>query len=229
MNGGTTISSTLAAASYTIDGSSCKGLSAPAGYAISYVGVNDGFVVNPAPTSQSIRSVPSGPVLAGSPVAYFTSVSKGPVRGTLAGTVSFTDDGAPIPGCSNLHLVLGLALCVTSFPSGGSYTIAATYAGDPDFASSTASLTQVVYKRPVITSANHASEALGKHFTFQVTASGYPAPTFSESGALPKGVGLSSSGSLSGTATKSGTYAITIFATNAAGTTNQGFTLVIQR
>jgi hypothetical protein len=162
-------------------------------------------------------------------VAYFALVSKGPVRGTLAGTVSFTDNGAPIPGCSNLHLVLGLALCVTSFPSGGSYTIAATYGGDPDFASSTASLTQVVYQRPVITSANHASEALGKHFTFQVTDSGYPAPTFSESGALPKGVSLSSSGSLSGTATKSGTYAITIFATNAAGTTNQGFTLVIQR
>jgi hypothetical protein len=225
VSGGTTISSTLATGSYTIDGSSCKGLSAPAGYAISYVGVSDGFVVNPAPTSLSIRSVLSGPVLAGSPVAYFASVSKGPVRGTLVGTVSFTEDGTPIAGCSNLHLVLGLALCVARFPNGGSYTIAATYAGDPDFASSTASLTQVDYQRPVITSANHASATLGKHFTFQVAASGYPAPSFSETGALPKGVTFSSSGVLSGTPGSGGFYAITITATNAVGVAHQSFTL----
>jgi len=63
---------------------------------ISYVGVTDGFVVSPAPTKLSILPSPF-PVLVGSPVAYFALVSKGPVRGTLTGTVSFTDDGAPIP------------------------------------------------------------------------------------------------------------------------------------
>jgi len=224
VNGGTAISSTLTVGSYTINGSSCAGLSAPSGYMISYVGVTDGFVVSPAPTKLSILPSPF-PVLVGSPVAYFALVSKGPVRGTLTGTVSFTDDGAPIPGCSHLHLVLGLALCVTSFRSGGSYTIAAIYAGDPDFASSTASLTQVVYQRPVITSANHASATLGKHFTFQVAASGYPAPSFSETGALPKGVTFSSSGVLSGTPGGGGFYAITITATNAVGVAHQSFTL----
>jgi hypothetical protein len=164
-------------------------------------------------------------------VAYFASVSKGPVRGTLAGTVSFTDDGAPIPGCSHLHLVLGLALCVARFPSGGSYTIVATYAGDPNFASSTASLTQVVYQRPVITSANHATASAGVSFSFQVTASGYPAPSFSETGALPKGVSFSSTGLLSGTpaAGTGGIYLITITASNAGGITHQGFTLSVDQ
>jgi len=70
---------------------------------------------------------------------------------------------------------------------------------------------------PAITSANHASATLGKHLSFQVTASGYPAPSFTESGALPKGVTLSSSGLLSGTPGSWGTYAITITKTNAVG------------
>jgi hypothetical protein len=48
-----------------------------------------------------------------------------------------------------------------------------------------------VDQAPAITSANHASATLGKHFTFQVAASGYPAPSFSETGALPKGVTFS--------------------------------------
>ena len=58
-------------------------------------------------------------------------VSKGSAPGTLTGTVSFTDDGAAIPGCSKLHLIVGVAACVTGFPTTGNYAITAKYSSDP--------------------------------------------------------------------------------------------------
>ena len=47
-----------------------------------------------------------------------------------------------------------------------------------------------------------------------MTATGYPAPTFSETGPLPDGVSLTTEGVLSGTPTQSGSFPITIEATN---------------
>jgi YVTN family beta-propeller protein len=46
------------------------------------------------------------------------------------------------------------------------------------------------------------------------SATGTPTPTITETGALPAGVSLSSSGVLSGTPTQSGTYSITVTASN---------------
>ncbi len=80
--------------------------------------------------------------------------------------------------------------------------------------------------KPVFTSANSTSAAHGHSFSFQVTATGYPAPTFSASG-LPSGVSLSSSGVLSGNVSKAGTYTFTITASSSAGVTTQSFTLKI--
>ena len=61
-----------------------------------------------------------------------------------------------------------------------------------------------------------------------MTATGTPAPTFSESGPLPSGVTLSPAGLLSGTATESGSFPITLTATNVLGSTApQPFTLSV--
>jgi len=65
-----------------------------------------------------------------------------------------------------------------------------------------------------------------------VTATGSPAPTFSETGALPAGVTLSSAGLLSGTPTGSGcgptVYPIDLLATNGVGPgASQSFTLTV--
>jgi hypothetical protein len=83
----------------------------------------------------------------------------------------------------------------------------------------------VVVRSPVITSHAKATVVAKEHFRFQVSASGYPAPIFSEVGALPKGVTLSKSGLLSGTPAAAGTYPITIRATNASEAARQSFTL----
>ena len=85
--------------------------------------------------------------------------------------------------------------------------------------------TLVVDQAPAITSANHDTVPLNRHFSFQVTATGFPAPSFTETGALPRGVTLSPSGVLSGSPTITGIYVIIITAASGAGSTTQSFTL----
>ncbi len=83
---------------------------------------------------------------------------------------------------------------------------------------------------PAITSANNATFTAGSFGTFTVMASGFPAPTFAESGALPNGVSFNTnSGVLSGTpgAGTGGTYPLAIAAVNATGTNAQNFTLTV--
>jgi hypothetical protein len=90
---------------------------------------------------------------------------------------------------------------------------------------------------PAITSADVASFAVGIPSSFQVTASGIPAPAFSDTGfsgctpsTLPSGVIFSASGLLSGTPTAGdlGTYAVCVNATNGIGPdSTQQLTLTI--
>lgn len=86
---------------------------------------------------------------------------------------------------------------------------------------------------PSITSANAATFTAGTHSTFTVTATGDPAPTFTETGSLPSGVTLTkTSGKLSGTpaGTTGGTYAIVMRATNGVGAAaTQPFTLTVDQ
>jgi hypothetical protein len=81
-----------------------------------------------------------------------------------------------------------------------------------------------------ITSDNSAVFGTGVADSFAITATGSPAPTFTESGALPSGVTLSSTGKMAGTpgASAGGTYPITITAHNGVGAdATQAFTLTV--
>jgi hypothetical protein len=81
---------------------------------------------------------------------------------------------------------------------------------------------------PAITSVNKTTFTQGHSGTFTVTATGYPVPTFSELGTLPSGITLSSAGVLSGTTDQSGSFPITITATNGwAPDATQSFTLTV--
>ena len=83
---------------------------------------------------------------------------------------------------------------------------------------------------PAITSTNTTTFTVGAAGTFTVTATGFPAPSISETGALPGGVTYNSSTHvLSGTPAvgTGGVYAVTFSASNVAGTQNQSFTLTV--
>ncbi len=108
-------------------------------------------VVTPDPTNVTITpSVPSPE--AGQPVTDTATVAPTSQSSTKpTGTVSFTDDGSPVPGCQALPLpdvAPFQAACTESFGSGATHTIVATYSGDVDNAGSTGSLLQTLGQTP---------------------------------------------------------------------------------
>ena len=82
---------------------------------------------------------------------------------------------------------------------------------------------------PLLTSGSSVTFHPGVAGTFTVTATGTPAPTFSEVGALPLGITLNpTTGVLSGTTGVGGTFPITISATNGVSpAATQAFTLTV--
>ncbi len=85
---------------------------------------------------------------------------------------------------------------------------------------------------PAISGANNTTFTVGSNGSFPVTASGYPAPTFSETGALPTGVTLTSAGVLTGTpvAGTGGVYPIVIEANNGVSSeATLAFTLTVDQ
>ena len=91
----------------------------------------------------------------------------------------------------------------------------------------TQAFTLTVDAAPAITSANNYSLVLGNSPSFTATATGFPAPTFSDPGPLD-GLTIGTNGALTGTATTTGTFTSTITASNGVGTNaTQSFTLTV--
>lgn len=112
----------------------------------------------------------------------------------------------------------------------GTITIADDAAGSPQTIQLTGTGTG---SAPAITSAGSATFTVGTAGTFTVMATGTPAPTLSETGALPSGVTFAAAtGKLAGTpaAGSAGSYALTITAHNGAGADAvQNFSLTVNQ
>lgn len=107
-------------------------------------GGGGGGVSTPAPTTTTAAlSSSANPAAVGQEVIYTASVAPTPD----GGTVSFTDGGSPISGCSSVAVssATGSATCDPSYPNPGTHSIGAAYSGDAGFAPSSApALSQVV-------------------------------------------------------------------------------------
>jgi len=166
-----------------------------------------------SPASQQFTlTVSSSPVITSAPSATFTEGS--------AGTFTVTANGVPAPTFGSTGNLDGLSLDPTSgVLSGtptqdGSYpvTITATNGVSPD---ASQSFTLIVDQHPAITSAATVTFIKGTAGTFQVTATGYPAPTLSVTGTWPRGLQFNpTTGVLSGTATATGVVTVTLHAAN---------------
>jgi len=139
-------------------------------------------------------------------------------------TPTFTETGALPTGVTFSNGVLS---GTPAAGTGGIYNITFT-ASNGVAPNAMQNFTLTVDQAPVITSANSAVFTVGVGGSFAVTASAFPASvTFTETGALPMGVSLSSSGLLSGIPVQGSeaAYPIVITATNGAGNGMQSFTL----
>ena len=157
----------------------------------------------------------------------------------IAGSFSVTSVGTPTPTYSETGplpsgVTLSSAGVLSGTPAaetGGSYSITIT-AQNGVSPSATQGFTLTVDQAPVITSAASSTFTVGTAGSFTVMATGYPAPTYSESGTLPSGVTLTSAGLLSGTpgSGTGGTYPIAITASNGVSSNAmQSFTLTVDQ
>jgi len=112
---------------------------------ISYLGSDNHqnpflYTVSPDATQTVLTATPGGGNLSlASPITFTATVSlSGPGNGTPTGTVTFFVDGAKFgAGILNGNATLDIATLATTNLPQGSHTITATYAGTPNFASST--------------------------------------------------------------------------------------------
>ena len=105
-------------------------------------------VVNPWLASTTTVTSSPNPSTVGQSVTFTATV--GPSGSNHpTGTVSFTSDGAPISGCTNLTLPYSLQVtCTSSNVPVGMNSIVATYSGDVDFGGSSGSMWQIVNPVP---------------------------------------------------------------------------------
>ncbi len=179
-------------------------------------------------TAPVITSAISTTFTAGSPGSFTVTTIGTPTpsiteSGVLPTGVTFTDNGN---GTATLAGTPGAT-------TGGTYqlTLKAHNGQGSDY---TQTFVLTVNQAPAFTSANNTTFTVGTAGTFTVSASGYPVPDFTESGALPSGVTLVSNAdgtaTLAGTpaAGTSGTYSITITANNGVSPNGtQTFTLTV--
>ena len=156
-----------------------------------------------------------------------------------AGSFTVTATGNPAPNLSEtgtlpagvtFNTSTGVLSGTPAAGTGGTYPITFTAANGVD-ANATQSFTLTINQVPAaITSANNTTFTVGTAGSFNVTATGNPAPNLSETGTLPSGVPNTSTGMLSGTpaAGTDGTYSITFTAANGVGSNaTQSFTLTV--
>lgn len=156
----------------------------------------------------------------------------------VPGSFTVTASGFPAPSFAvtgtlpsgvALNTSTGVLSGTPAAGTGGQYSMVLT-ASNGVGSNATQNFTLSVDQPPAITSGNQTNFVVATAGSFTATATGYPASTFSESGALPSGVTLSSSGVLSGTpaAGTVGGYPITITASDGVGgNATQNFTLAV--
>ena len=97
--------------------------------------------VSPLAASSMTLTSSLNPSVLGQSVTFTATLS--PASGPT-GTIAFTSNGGTIDGCGAVALSSGIATCTTDSLPVGTDSIVATYSGDNDYASSTATLAQVV-------------------------------------------------------------------------------------
>ncbi len=144
------------------------------------------------------------------------------VAATGTATIVYSVYSGSLPTGLSLNSSTGAITGTTG--ATGSYTFTIRATNSWGYVEKT--FTGTIYQIPAWTDSTIANMIYGQAYSDAVTASGYPAVTYSIStGALPSGITLNSStGAITGTSTTAGSYSFTVKAENAAGNVTQLFT-----
>ncbi|HZP07028.1 MAG TPA: choice-of-anchor D domain-containing protein [Terracidiphilus sp.] len=201
------------------------------------------FQVTPVALSGTTpgKAVKSAPVNIVQAPAFTSGTSATFVVGSL-GTFTFVASGSPAPTFSispalpsglSLNTATGVLSGTPAAGNGGVHTVTVTASNgvSPD---ATQSFTLIIDEAPSFTSAYTAAFTVGVPGSFQITASGYPAPVISETTALPTGITFNPATQILAGTPAVGTaqlrpYTLNFTATNSAGTSSQGLDLSIQQ
>jgi PKD repeat protein len=130
-----------------------------------------------------------------------------------------------LPSGFSLNAATGVISGTPTSAGAITVTISATNAAGTGTANLSVTVTTAL-QPPAITSATTATAAVGQSFTYQITASNAPT-SFSASG-LPPGLAVdTTTGTITGAPTAGGNFAITLGATNAAGTGTAALNLTV--
>jgi hypothetical protein len=188
--------------------------------------------VSPDASQSFTLTVDKAPAITSANKTTFTTSSGGSFTVTSTGTptASLSESGALPSGVTFVDNGNGTGTLsgTPAAGTGGSYPI--TFgAGNGVGSPASQSFTLTVDQAPAIISAGATTFLVGTRGSFTPTATGYPAPTISESGALPGGVSFTH-GSLSGTPTHTGSFPITFTASNGVSpVASQSFTLTVDQ
>jgi Bacterial Ig-like domain (group 3)/Right handed beta helix region len=130
----------------------------------------------PAAASVNLAVTPAGGATLGQVVTFDATVS-GP-HDPPTGTVTFTADGTPIVGCTNVAVSSGAATCPTAALGAGAFDLRARYSGDGEYAAGADEIpTYVVGRGATSTSVTAHSSSLSATVAAIAPASGTPSGT----------------------------------------------------
>lgn len=166
------------------------------------------------------------------PAITTTTLADGVVGTAYSQSVVATGTGPITFSVSSGDLPAGLGLNSATGEISGNPTAAGTFAFNVTASSAAGSAVQsfsvIVREVPAITTASLPGGTDGAAYSASVAASGTAPITFSDGATLPDGLAIDpATGAVTGTPTTAGTFAVTITATNAAGSDTADFSIVI--
>ena len=180
-------------------------------------------------------SIGAGPTVSTTSSDFQTATYCGLDSSDNGATYSGFSAGAAtgLPADLTFNATTGVLSGTPSSGDVGTYNLSFTAANGVSPNATQAFVLTVGADYPLFTSAAAASFTVGASSVFSVAATGYPAPTFSEAGALPSGLTFNDgTGLLSGTPATGtgGTYALTFMADNGvAPDATQSFLLTVDQ